>query len=185
MSDATTPNPLTLQDDDKATAVMVYTHNMLARGEVITKEQMRVSTWLRTQSAPEFVALYQAQALIFGGPGGVQQVSYPELYIPTQEISAFHLVPPLNDPPDYDPDEPNRKMEPANLLIGTFRFNGHLRMATQSSVGKYMEIARETYISLYDVEITNPGLPSGSALKVPMVLARLSTAIMASSSVNL
>src|SRR3972149_2301960 len=149
---------------------------------MITKEQLRVSTFLRTQAAPEFVGLYNVQVLIFGGPTGIQQASYLEYFIPTQQILAYHLVPPAKDPPDYDPSEPNRKMEPAILLIGTFRFNGYLRMATQSRLGKYLELARESFFTMYDVEITNPGLPSASTLKVSLALARLNTAILASRS---
>jgi hypothetical protein len=149
---------------------------------MITKEQMRVSTFLRTQAAPEFVGLYNAHMLVFGGPTGIQQASYSEYFISTQHILAYHLVPPVKDPPDYDPSEPNRKMEPATLLVGTFRFSGHLRMATQSNISKYLELARESFFSFYDVEITNPGLPSASVLKVPIVLARLNAAVLASRS---
>jgi hypothetical protein len=178
MSDTTTPKSYTLEVGEKATPVMVYTMNTLARGEVITKEHLRVSTWLRTQGAPEFVGLYNTQVLIFGGSTGIQQASFSEYYIPTPQVMALHMVPPASDPFDYDPSEPNRKMEPAVLLIGTFRFNGYLRMATQSKLNKYLEVSHESYISYYDVEITNPALPSASSLKVPFVLARLSTAIL-------
>lgn len=179
MSDATPPKSYTLNDGEKATPVMVYTMNTLARGEVITKESLRVSTWLRTQGAPEFVGLYNAQVLVFGSSTGIQQASFLEYFVPTQQILAYHLVPPAKEPLDYDPSEPNRKMEPTLLLIGSFRFNGHLRMATQSNLNRYLEIARESFFSFYDVEITNPGLPSASALKAPIVLARLNTAILA------
>lgn len=179
MSDATTNKPYTLEANDKATMVMVYTHNMLARGEMITKGHLRVSTFLRTQAAPEFVGLYNTQVLVFGGPTGIQQASFSEYFVPTSQILAYHIVPPAKDPPDYDPSEPNRKMEPAVVLVGTFRFSGSLRMATQSRLSKYLEVARESFFSMYDVEITNPGLPSASALKVPILLIRLSTAVLA------
>ena len=179
MSDATAPKPYTLDVGEKATPVMIYTMNTLARGEVITKDHIRVSTWLRTQGAPDFVGLYNAHVLIFGSSTGIQQASFPEYFVSTQQILAYHLVPPAKEPLDYDPSEPNRKMEPTILLIGSFRFNGHLRMATQSTLNKYLEVARESFFSLYDVEITNPGLPSASALKVPIVLARLNAAILA------
>jgi hypothetical protein len=179
MSDATPPKPYTLEVGEKVTPVMVYTLTTLARGEIITKEQMRVSTFLRTQAAPEFLGLYNAQALVFGGPTGIQQASYSEYYIPASQILAYHLVPPAKDPLDYDPSEPNRKMEPATTLVGTFRFNGFLRMATAANLNKYLAVARESFFSMYDVEITNPGLPSASALKVPTVLVRLGTAVLA------
>jgi hypothetical protein len=182
MSDATLPKSYTLQAGDKATPVMVYTLTTLVRGEIITKEHMRVSTFLRTQAAPEFLGLYNAQVLVFGGPTGIQQSNYSEYYISTQQILAYHMVPPAKDPADYDPSEPNRKMEPATMLVGTFRFNGLLRMATQSNLNKYLEVARESFLSLYDVEITNPGLPSASALKVAMALGRMSTAVLATRS---
>ena len=183
MAEETSPKPYTLDINDKVSPVMIYTLNMVVRGEVVTKEQTRVSTWLRTQSAPEFIGLYNAQVLMFGTAVGIQQASFPEFYISAQEILAYHLVPPNQEPPDYDPAEPNRKMEPAVMLVGSFRFNGHLRLATQANVSKYLEIARETFFSMYDVEITNPGLPSTNKLKVPMVLARLSRAILAKSGV--
>ncbi len=179
MSDATAPKPYTLDVGEKATPVMVYTLNTLARGEVITKEHMRVSTWLRTQGAPDFVGLYNAHVLVFGGPTGIQQFSFAEYFIPTQQIMAYHLVPPAKETLDYDPSEPNRKMDPTVMLVGTFRFNGHIRLAAQSKLSKYLETARESFFSLYDVEITNPGLPSASVLKVPIVLARLSAVILA------
>lgn len=179
MSDTAAPKPYTLDIGEKASPVMVYTSNTLARGEVITKEQMRVSTWLRTQGAPDFVGLYDAQVLTFGSAGGIQQATYSEYFVHASQIMAYHLVPPAKEPIDYDPSEPNRKMEPIILLIGSFRFSGHLRMAAQSTLTKYLEIAHESFFSFYDVEITNPGLPAGSALKVPIVLGRLNTAILA------
>jgi hypothetical protein len=182
MSDATTPKAYTLEVNEKATPVMVYTLTTLVRGETITKDHMRVSTFLRTQAAPEFLRMYNAQVLVFGGQTGIQQSSYTEYYVPTQQILAYHMVPPAKDPVDYDPSEPNRKLEPAVLLVGTFRFNGFVRMATQSNLSKYLELARESFFSMYDVEITNPGLPSASALKVPLALGRLSTAVMATRS---
>jgi len=179
MSDATPPQPYTLAAGEKATMVMVYTQNALARGEIVTKDNLRVSTFLRTQAAPEFVGLYNTHVLFFGGSTGIQQASFSEYFIPTLQILAYHLVPPAKDAPDYDPSEPNRKMEPAILLLGSFRFSGNLRMATQSRLNKYLEVARESFFSMYDVEITNPGLPSAATLKVPIVLARLNTAVLA------
>jgi hypothetical protein len=38
-----------LSPDEKSTLVMIYTQNMLVRGEVVTRQGVRVSTWLRTQ----------------------------------------------------------------------------------------------------------------------------------------
>ena len=56
----------TLSPDDKSTSVMVYTQNMLARGEVLTKQGVRVSTWLRTQGVPEYIHLFKSSVLHVG-----------------------------------------------------------------------------------------------------------------------
>ncbi len=55
----------TLAAGEKATLVMAYTETMLVRGEVITTENIRVNTWLRTAGVPEYMHILRAQILIF------------------------------------------------------------------------------------------------------------------------
>ena len=175
--------PYTLAAGERVTPVMVYALTMLVRGEVVTKEFLRVSTWLRTQGAPDFIPIYNVQILIVGGGGPVQQITFPEFHFPCSQILAYHIAPPAKDPPDYDPSEPNRKMEPVALLIGMFRFNGFVRMATQMNLGKYLDITRETYISMYDIDISNPSMPNAGTLHVPMALVRLNASFLATRTV--
>jgi hypothetical protein len=157
-----------LTPDEKTTLVMVYTQNALFRGEVVTKNNIRVSGWLRTDGAPNFMHLLKAQALIFGG-GPVKPASYPEIFVPTGECIAFHLAPPESDPLDYDEGEANRAMHSASMLVGTFTFKGKLRIYSQSDMGGSLEVARSRWLSVYEVEITNPFLPQ-MIMQVPMVL---------------
>jgi hypothetical protein len=175
--------PYTLAAGDRVTQVMVYSLMTLVRGEVVTKEFLRVSTWLRTQGAPDFIPLYNVQILTVGGGGPVQQITFPEMHFPSSQILAFHIAPPAKDPPDYDASEPNRKMEPTTLLVGSFRFNGLVRMATQMNLSKYLEITRETYISMYEIDISSPSLPSAGVLHVPLALVRLNAAFLATRTV--
>jgi|GEM_PF-5885147 len=44
-----------LAPEEKLSTIMVYTHNLFARGQIITNENVRVSIWLRTQGAPNYV----------------------------------------------------------------------------------------------------------------------------------
>ena len=76
----------TLTPDEKTTLVLAYTHNMLVRGEAVTKDNVRVSVWLRTDGAPNYIHLLNAQVLIFGG-GAPKSLSYAEFFLPTQEIN--------------------------------------------------------------------------------------------------
>lgn len=160
-----------LDRDEKLTPVFVYTSNMFVRGEVVTKESMRVSTWLRTAAMPEYVHLLKAQVLLFGGATPLS-ANYHELLIPTSYVLAFHMQPPAKDPIDYDETEQNRKMEPATVLVGTFRIFGHVRMAAQLDITKNLDVNRSMFMSFYDAEISNPILANMGVIRVPMLLIR-------------
>ena len=63
MTDTPSPKPANLAADEKLTPVMIYTINSLVRASVITKENIRVSIWLRMAGAPEFIHLIERQCL--------------------------------------------------------------------------------------------------------------------------
>ena len=63
------PLPYRLEPDDKVTPMMVYTNTSMARGEFVSKEVVRVGTWLRTVSGIAYISLYRAQSMTStGGP---------------------------------------------------------------------------------------------------------------------
>jgi hypothetical protein len=109
------------------------------------------------------------QILVFGG-SPVKALSYSEMYFPTMQLIAFHTVPPTNEALDYDADEANRMMESVDVIVGTFVMKGKIRISTQTEVGVSLEVARVSWMSLYDVTITNPYLPQMPPIQVPMVL---------------
>jgi hypothetical protein len=67
MTDSEVGKNYTLEADEKATPVMVYTPKHLVWGEVVTKEVIRLSTWLRTQAAPQYICLHESQMMYVGG----------------------------------------------------------------------------------------------------------------------
>ncbi|HSL44344.1 MAG TPA: hypothetical protein VK897_12990 [Anaerolineales bacterium] len=159
-----------LRPDEKTTPVMLYTQHSVVRGEVVTKETVhRLNIWLRTDGAPRYMHILKPQVLIFGG-SPAKALSYSELYFPTSEVIAFHTLPPVEEPLDYDPDEANRTMEAVELLVGTFIMKGQVRISTQTEIAVSLEVARVSWLSVYDVWISNPYLPQMPALQVPMVL---------------
>ncbi|TLN28507.1 hypothetical protein FDZ74_00560 [bacterium] len=173
------PAPLyTLTDDDKVTSLMLYTANALIWGEVVVKQAIRVSTWLRTNAAPDKIVIYGAK-LLLTTTSNAQPGNYREMIVPASIVGAYHLIPPASDPMDYDPTEPNRIMVPVSVLIGSSRINGKMRMTQQSNVQKYLDVTHESFTSIYDAEITNVLLPSLGRLKVPYVQVRQETGIFA------
>jgi len=154
--------------DEKSTLVMAYTQNALVRGEVITKQSVRVSIWLRTDGAPHYFRLLNAQMLFFGG-GPAKSFNYSEIFVPIPLVVAYHIAPPAQDPMDYEEGEKNRAIQLVSAGIGTFIFKGKVRYSAQSGFASSMEMLH-TWTSMYDTEISNPGLPQMPAMQVPMLL---------------
>jgi len=160
-----------LRPDERTSLVMLYAMHSVVRGEAVVKQNVpRVNIWLRTDGAPRYIHILKPQVLVFGG-SPVKALTYSELYFPTSQVIAFHTLPPIDEPLDYDPNEADRKMELVDLLIGTFVMKGQIRISTHTEVDNTLESARVSWMSVYDVSITNPYLPQMPALQVPMVLA--------------
>jgi hypothetical protein len=150
---------------------MVYTQNMLLRGEVVTKQHNRVSVWLRTEGAPEYIHLLKPQVVNLAG-SAARTLSFSEMYLPTAEVIGFHLTPPAHDLMDYDETEKHRKMQPITVLVGTFVFNGAIRISTQVDLGTSITSGRSVWMSIYDVKISNQLLPQMGEVQVPMLVVR-------------
>lgn len=159
-----------LRPDEKMTPVMVYTPHSVVRGDLVTKQNvLRINIWLRTDGAPKYLHILKPQVLVFGG-SPAKSLTYDEIYFPTSEVIAFHTLPPTEEPLDYDPNEANRTMEVVELLVGTFVMKGKIRISTQTEVSTSLEVARVSWMSVYDVWITNPYLPQMPAVQTPMML---------------
>jgi hypothetical protein len=165
-----------LRPDEKTAPVMLYTQNNVVRGEAVVKQNIpRISIWLRTDGAPRYIHVLKSQVLVFGG-SPAKTLTYAEIYVPTSEIIAFHTLPPIEEPLDYDPSEADREMDVIELLVGTFVMKGKIRISTHMEVDTTLEAARISWLSVYDVWITNPYLPQMPALQVPMMLVNPSHA---------
>ena len=159
-----------LRPDERATPVMLYTQQSVVRGEAVIKQNIpRVNIWLRTDGAPRYMHILKPQVLVCGG-SPVKALSYSEVYFPTSEVIAFHTLPPTDEPLDFDPNEADRQMEAVDVLVGTFLMKGNIRISTHMEVATSLEAARVSWMSLYEVSITNPYLPQMPVLQVPMVL---------------
>ena len=157
-----------LAAEEKSTLVMVYTQNALIRGEVVTRENVRVSIWLRTDGAPHFFRLLNANMLFFGG-GPAKSSNHSEMYVPVESVIGFHIAPPAQDPLDYEESEKNRGVQIVSAGVGTFIFKGKVRFSAQSGFGSSLEMMH-TWMSMYETEITNLSLPQMPAILIPMLL---------------
>jgi hypothetical protein len=157
-----------LTPDEKTATVMVYTNNMLVRGDVIIKETTRVSIWLRTQGVPNYIHVFKPQVIMFGAVPP-KTLALEEIFVPTPQVIGFHLAPPAQDPLDFDTTELNRVMQPVELLLGSFIMKAKIRISTQTDIPTSLDVMRMAWISVYEADIANPYLPQ-FAMHVPMLL---------------
>ena len=168
-----------LRPDEKSTPVMLYSNMSFIRGEAVTKQSARVNIWLRTDGAPKHIHVLKPQTLVFGG-SPARTMSFEEIYFPVSELAAFHPLPPSDDPLDYEESEINRQMQDIVVMAGTFLMKGKIRISTQTEMAQSLEVARVSWMSLYEAEISNPFLPQMPPLLVPLVLVNPSHVAFAS-----
>ena len=157
-----------LAAEEKIATVMLYTRNLLVRGELICRENARVSIWLRTQGVPNYIHIFKPQVISFSATPP-RQVPLSEIFIATTEVIAFHLAPPEHDPLDYEPGEANRIMQPVDALVGSFLVRASLRISSHTDLSTSLDVMRAAWISLYEAQISNSSLPTFN-VQVPMLL---------------
>jgi len=149
---------------------MLYTRTTLVRGDAVSKQSVRrLNIWLRLDGAPKYMHILKPQVIVFGGMA-VKPLSFSEIFFPTSQAIAFHTLPPTDEPLDYDPEEANRAMQDVHVLVGTFVVKGKIRIAAQTELATSLEVARVSWMSVYEAEIANPYLPQMSPIHIPMML---------------
>lgn len=157
-----------LASDEKLATVMVYTHHMFVRGDIVIHENLRASIWLRTKNVLNYIHLIKPNVLMFTG-AQPKSLSFNEMFLPTKEIIAFHIAPPAEDSVDYDTSELNRVMQFVDLMLGSFMMKGKIRISTQSDLATNLDVSFGTWMSVYDADVTNMYLPQFN-MHVPMML---------------
>jgi hypothetical protein len=169
-------SPISHSPDEKTASIMAYLPNYMIMGDVVVKNQIRVSTWLRTNVAPEKLCIYNARVITISAGTPPRPILFSELHVVSSQIIAFHLVPPAQEAVDYDPTEPNRRMESVSVIFGSFRADAKMRLSTVSTLAKYLELTREPFTPLYDVEISCPLMPE-LKMKVYYLLVKQATTL--------
>jgi hypothetical protein len=128
-----------------------------------------MNIWLRTDGAPKYMHILKPHVIVFGS-APVKPLTFAEIYFPTSQLIAYHTLPPTDEPLDYDPEEANRVMQDVEVLVGTFVVKGKIRISAQTELAISLEVARVSWMSVYEAEIANPYLPQMPLLRVPMML---------------
>jgi len=183
MSELPAGMPFPIGPEEQFSQVMVYTPESLYWGSIILRKTIRVSTWLRTSANPESIALYQANTLRFD-TSETRPHPYGEIHIPIDQVRIFHLMPPAQDPLDYDPTQPNLRLEPVTAQSGHYLVKGKLHMPVHGGINHYFSVNRVTFSGMYDVEISHSLRINMTPIRVPYVVIRVSTTVFATDTMN-
>ena len=154
--------------NERATPAIAYTAGGLYRGEVVAKTNVsRVLNWIRTANAPKYLHFTKVTVLPMGP--NARPSNYNGLFVPVADMIAFHLMPPANEPLDYDADEKNRVMADTTALVGSMVFSGKMRFSSQMDAAQSLEMQKLPWMSFYEVNISNPFVPQ-MTIQVPMVV---------------
>ena len=158
-----------LKPDEKLTAVMAYTENALFHGQIVTREIVRVNILLRTEGAPGYLHLLNAQLI---RPGSTPKtIKFDEFFVPTKEVIGFHVAPGEDSNLDYDETEVNRRMSAVKVVMGSFLVDSKIRISTQTDFSTSLEVSRTDWLSLYEASISNLYL-SQMSVQTAMLLVR-------------
>lgn len=158
-----------LAPDEKTTTVLVYSSNKLIHGDLITKQNVRVSILPRMQALANFLHFLNAQVWFFGG-GEPRLLAYADYFFPVERMVGFHVAQPASDPLDYEADQSNRAMCDIGMVMGMFVVQGKIRVSTQVELGANLELASKSWLSVYDARVSSPFLTQMPALNVPFLL---------------
>ncbi|MFH1632594.1 MAG: hypothetical protein ABIG63_01085 [Chloroflexota bacterium] len=164
-------------EDEKLSPVMIYTPQKLIWGQLISKQAIRVSTWMQTGMTPTYMSITDAQTMIFGAGQSTKTFKSSVLHIQTRQIIAYHLLPPASEAPYYDVNEPNRKMYPTTAFVGVFRFDCTIRIAQQSKLDIFLGVAKGDFLPIFDVLMSCPVMPSLKGMRAPFALVRQNAAM--------
>ena len=158
-----------LKANEKATPVVVYTENTLIHGEIVTRDIVRVNILMRTEGAPNYLHLLNAQ--IIYPDNATKIVKFAELFVPATEAIGYHVAPGTEIELDYDKSEENRKMQPVKAAMGSFFIDSKIRISTHTDLSTTLDVSRTAWLSLYEAEITNTYL-SQMKVEAKMILIR-------------
>jgi hypothetical protein len=147
--------PYTLESDEKATAVMIGTPDMLLWGDLVTKETVQLSGFLNTL-AEEFVPLRAAKILFLAPVQQAAPVSRPVVYLKLEEILLFYGMAGAGSLPE---ESDVRRYEPIEAIVGSFQIEASILKSPVARLQNMLLVAREAYFSFYRATIRHAAKP--------------------------
>jgi hypothetical protein len=160
--------PYELAPDQKATQVMIGTHDMLLWGDLITKQQTRMGAFLSTL-AEDFVPLHDVRILHLAPTQQIAPLQRASAYVKLEEILLFYL---MSEEVPLPEETEVRRFEPVEAIVGPFQIEGLLLKSPISTVLNLLLVLKDDYIPLYQATIRHVAKPWLGVFSTTMVQVR-------------
>lgn len=144
-----TTQSYTLASDEKATQVMIGTADTLMWGDLVTKEQVRMSAYLNTL-AEDYVPLHNAKILFLAPQEQAPPVERSVVHIRQEEILIFFVI---HDDEPLPEETQTRKYEAVEAIIGSYQIGGNLLKAPISTLQNMLLVSKATYMPVYNATV--------------------------------
>lgn len=138
-----------LAADEKATQVMIGTPDALIWGDLVTKEQVRISAYLNTL-AEDYVPLHNAKILFLAPQEQAPPIERPAVYIRQQEVLVFFV---MHDEEPLPEETQTRKYESVESLVGSYQVDGTILKAPISTMQNMLLVSKATYMPVYNATV--------------------------------
>jgi hypothetical protein len=139
----------TLAADEKATQVMIGTPDALIWGDLVTKEQVRISAYLNTL-AEDYVPLHNAKILFLAPQQQTPPIERSSVYIRQQEILIFFA---MHDDEPLPEETQTRKYESVEAFAGSYQVEGTILKAPISTMQNMLLVSKATYLPVYNATV--------------------------------
>lgn len=162
--------PYTLEADEKATQVMIGTHDMLLWGDLLTKEQARMSAFLSTL-AEAFVAIHDVKILFLAPSQQMPPIQRDLAYVKLEEILFFYS---MSEEAELPEESEVRRYEPVEIIVGDFQIEAQLLKSPIATMQNLLLVTKDDYMSFYKATIRHVAKPWLGGFATTMVQAKRS-----------
>ena len=135
--------------DEKAVQVMIGTADALMWGDLVTKQQVRMSAYLNTL-AEEYISLFNAKVLFLAPQEHAPPIERSSVHIRQEEVLVFFVV---HDDEPLPEETQTRKYEHVEAVIGAYQIEGELLKAPVSTVQNMLLVSKACYMPIYSATV--------------------------------
>ncbi len=164
-----TAKTYTLEPGQKATQVMIGTSDMLIWGDLITRQQTRISAFLNTL-AEDFVPVSDAKVLFLAPVQQAAPVLKSRMHIKLEEILFFYG---MNESEPLPEQSETRRLEPIEVFVASYRIEGLILKSPIADLHTMLLVAKEAYTPVYQATIRHVAKPWLGAFNTDLIQIRL------------